>query len=350
VKAVLSSGQPDQGEPSGIQLCVSPIKSSETKKMDRRKNSDQKMQSAQDNNSSSSNKSPTTPQPTFLTSFPSFSPPDMTRRRRPSEQHSSEITPGMTDSSRKSGSRVVSTPVTAKKTTDASKSNTADGTGVASTAMNRTVQAAVNLRRTIMDSITTRSSGASQPQRIFTAYEAAADPLLNATDEHINRIIASSGGPIATIRKYSSDMAESNERVAAERNSKLKLVEENRQLRADLRDKEEEIEDLKKQLGVSKALFERYVEKVRLGGSPNIQFLDSPSGPYAFGKRRLLTTTLTVSEDSTGTILSTINDEFLYPNAPAMYMEPSKTKDIPEEVKDALSTLKRKQSSVSHWY
>lgn len=137
--------------------------------------------------------------------------------------------------------------------------------------------------------------------------EGAADPLLGASDEHVQRIIASSGGPVSTVKKYSSDLAESNERVATERNSKLRLVEENRQLRAQLLDKEQDVVDMKRQVEVVKQLFQRYLVKKHSSDDklPTLQIVDSPSGPYAL-------------EDTSGTILATLTDDFIFPDASPM--------------------------------
>jgi hypothetical protein len=180
---------------------------------------------------------------------------------------------------------------------------------VGASAVNRTVQAAVNLRKTIMDTIVSRQSLQSSPApRIFSGPDdGAGDPLLGASEEHVQRIINSSGGPVATVRKYSADLAESNERVATERNGKIRLVEENRQLRAQLQDKTQEIEELLKRLDVAKQLFERYVSKPQslVLSKPTIQIIDSPSGPYAL-------------EDSSGTILATLSDDFLFPESSPM--------------------------------
>ena len=158
--------------------------------------------------------------------------------------------------------------------------------------MNRTVQAASNLRATILNTITSRqSSQRSSTERIFTGGdEETGDPLAGATDEHIERIINSSGGPIATVKKYSAELTETNERVTAERNSKVRLVEENRVLRTDLKEKDLEIEDLQRRLATTKRLFERYVGKMQpeLGPIPQVQILESPAGPYALGTVVLL--------------------------------------------------------------
>jgi hypothetical protein len=244
-----------------------------------------------DRNARDGSKPASSPPPTFLTSFPSFSPPDMTRSKRKSSGPNSGESASVADIGKKNGGRAVSTPTAGKKGSSNGNSGAgageANAPGVASSAVNRTVQAAVNLRRTIMDSITYRSASGPQQssQRIFASgYEAAGDPLVDATDEHVTRIITSSGGPIATVKKYSADLAESNERVAAERNSKLKLVEESRQLRAELQDRDQDIEGLKEQLENARKLFERYVEKMQPGETPVVRFLDSPNGPYVLGE------------------------------------------------------------------
>jgi hypothetical protein len=276
--------------------------------MDRRKDGkgDPKRRSSERSRSSQENikLGKPAPSPTFLTSFPSFSPPDMSKARKkshtPVHSPTSESRRESIPDTPKNKSRAVSSPVTTKK------SAPAGSTTVGASAVNRTVQVAVNLRRTIMDTITSRQPSQSSPSpRIFTGLdEGTGDPLLGASDDHVQRIISSSGGPVAAVKKYSADLAESNERVATERNSKLRLVEENRQLRAQIHDKEDEIEDITRQLDVAKQLFERYIIKTQsqLSHTPKLQIVDSPSGPYAL-------------EDSSGTILATLNDDFIFPDA-----------------------------------
>ncbi|KAF2667515.1 TBC-domain-containing protein [Microthyrium microscopicum] len=242
-------------------------------------------------------KSKSTPSPTFLTSFPSFSPPEVTRSKK--KTSSPSASPGAeheTPRAMKRGFRNASTPIQSRKAS-------AD-TQASPSAMNRTVQAAASLRKSIMDTITARSSAPESPHRIFSGLDGdAGDPLAGASEEHVQRIISSSGGPVATIKKYSSDLAETNQRVAAERNSKLKIVEENRQLRAQMEDKEDEMDDLRKQLATTKKLFARYVGKVEqnLSPAPQVQILESPAGPYAF-------------EDTSGTILVSLSDDFVFPD------------------------------------
>jgi hypothetical protein len=158
--------------------------------------------------------------------------------------------------------------------------------------VNRTVAAAAQLKKTILDSISLRSasSSAAPPassaagSHLFDAPDSAAgDPLAGASDEHVLRIVGACGGVVPAVRKYSSDLAESNERVAAERNSKLRLVEENRALRARLDERAREVEEERRRAEVVRRLFERYVSKVGGGEGPRVQVLESPSGPYALG-------------------------------------------------------------------
>lgn len=153
--------------------------------------------------------------------------------------------------------------------------------------MNRTVAAAAQLKKTILDSISYRSTSASSSsapaKHLFDAPDSAAgDPLAGAGDEHVLRIVGACGGVVPAVRKYSADLAESNERVAAERNSKLRLVEESRGLRARLDEMRREVEEERERAEVVRRLFERYVGKVA-GGEPKVQVLESPNGPYALG-------------------------------------------------------------------
>jgi hypothetical protein len=251
-----------------------------------------------------SSKATKTTSPKSLTSFPSLSPPETPRTKKKSspwttitntkdsEDGSADASdPGpQRSSSSKSKPRPVSTPVVARNGSTATPT-----TSVGTSAMNRTVQAASNLRRSILDSITLRQTPKpTTSPRLFSGFDdTASDPLAGASDDHVQRIINSSGGAVSTIRKYSADLAESNERVATERNSKLRLVEENRELRAQMQRLQEEKEEAEQNIINFKKLFERYVTKNQpeFGPNPQIEFLESPAGPYVLGMSFLLKST-----------------------------------------------------------
>jgi hypothetical protein len=243
--------------------------SSSSSRASARRSSAQRSPSAHDAGSSPSSK--TTPPPTFLTSFPSFSPPE-------------PPTPTSAKSKRRGGA----TPE--RKSGPSSNNMAAAAAAPGSSAVNRTVAAAAQLKKTILDSISYRSasssaaaSSAATASHLFDAPDwAAGDPLAVASDEHVLRIVGACGGVVPAVRKYSSDLAESNERVAAERNSKLRLVEENRGLRARLDEQRREVEEERERVEVVRRLFEKYVGKVA-GGQPRVQVLESPNGPYVLG-------------------------------------------------------------------
>jgi hypothetical protein len=233
--------------------------------------------------------------PKFMTSFPSISPPETPRLKKNSKGDASNDSETPRAASSSTGSRKASGAPTG------AKGNRLPGVS----AMDRTVQAAANLRKSILETITSRASGqgSNSVSQLFSGPDdGIGDPLAGATDEHVLRIINSSGGPVAAVKKYSADLAEANERVATERNSKLKLVEESRGLRAELEEKDLEVEEVKRQLATAKTLFERYVAKRQpeLSLVPQVQIVDSPAGPYAL-------------EDTSGTILATVNDDFEFP-------------------------------------
>lgn len=276
-----------------------------TDNMDRPKVSDRdsKRPSIERSRSRGSATKDTQATPTFLTSFPSLSPPEVKSKPK-IKQLSPSLVPHLydhpVDRKNTQNIRTVSTPVSSIKDGDAT-----NGSPGGSNAVNRTVMAAVNLRKTIMETITSQNaSQVHSPKRIFTGSDVdGGDPLAGATEDHVLRIISSCGGPVSTVRKYSSDLAETNERVASERNNKLRLVEENRELRAQSREKDDEIEELKNQMITARNLFARYVHKMQpdLHAAPQIQILQSPAGPYAL-------------EDTSGSILATLNDKFVFPD------------------------------------
>jgi hypothetical protein len=250
-----------------------------------RRTSSQRSTSSSTHDASGSPLLKATASPTFLTSFPSFSPPEPAAKPK----RRTGATPERKSGSGSGGNSAAAAAVVG---------TTAPAGGAS--AVNRTVAAAAQLKKTILDSISLRSASpsalavssaaaaaaAAAAARIFDAPDSAAgDPLAGASDEHVLRIVGACGGVVPAVRKYSADLAESNERVAAERNSKLRLVEENRGLRAQLDEGQREVEEARARSEVARRLFERYVVKMNpdLVEKPRIQVLESPSGPYALG-------------------------------------------------------------------
>lgn len=152
-----------------------------------------------------------------------------------------------------------------------------------SSALNRTLQGAVNLRKAIMSSLIS-SQPAEQPtaKSVFEGAEEQTDPLLNASDEQIQRIIDVNGGPIASIRQFSADLAESNQRVTQERNNKQALLEETRQLREENEQLKASIADHERRYESAMQMLKHSVEHSRkhLITRPDIKVVDSPGGPY----------------------------------------------------------------------
>jgi hypothetical protein len=108
----------------------------------------------------------------------------------------------------------------------------------------------------------------------------AADPLENASDEQVKRVIENHGGQISILRQYSKDLAESNQRVAAERNYKLDLIDQNRKLRDENELLKLQLEEQSRKYKNVKNLFKRFVRPEYPG---QIQIVDSPNGHYVLG-------------------------------------------------------------------
>jgi hypothetical protein len=113
----------------------------------------------------------------------------------------------------------------------------------------------------------------------------AVDPLENASDEQIQRVIEKNGGAISILRQYSKDLAESNSRVALERNMKLDLVEQNRKLRDEHELLKLQLEEQNRKYKNVQNLFKRFVRPDYPG---QIQIVDSPNGHYVLGEYIIL--------------------------------------------------------------
>jgi len=152
-----------------------------------------------------------------------------------------------------------------------------------SSALNRTLRGAANLRKVIMASLIT-SQPEEQPaaKSVFDGTEEDSDPLLDATDEQIQRIIDANGGAIASIRQFSADLAESNRRVTQERTNKLVLLEETRQLREENEQLKSSIIDYERRYDSAMQMLKHSVEHSRTHSitRPDIKVVDSPGGPY----------------------------------------------------------------------
>lgn len=152
-----------------------------------------------------------------------------------------------------------------------------------SSAINRTLKGAANLRKAIIASLISSQPTEPTPTKpVFDGADDDSDPLLNASDEQIQRIIDMNGGAIAAIRQFSADLAESNHRVTQERNNKLALLEETRQLREENELLKASIADHERKYDGAMEMLKHSVEKSRQHSiiRPDIKVVDSPGGPY----------------------------------------------------------------------
>jgi predicted nuclease with TOPRIM domain len=105
--------------------------------------------------------------------------------------------------------------------------------------------------------------------------------LEGASDEQIQRIVDRNGGVIPSLRQFSKDLAESNGRVAEERNKKLELVEKTRNLRDENDHLMAQLEEMQRKYKNVQNLFKRFVRPEMPG---QIQIVDSPNGHYILGE------------------------------------------------------------------
>jgi regulator of replication initiation timing len=105
--------------------------------------------------------------------------------------------------------------------------------------------------------------------------------LEQAKDEQIQRVIDRNGGAIASLRQFSKDLAESNGRVAEERNKKLELIERNRNLRDENDQLKAQLEETQRKYKNVQNLFKRFVRPEQPW---QIQIVDSPNGHYILGE------------------------------------------------------------------
>jgi hypothetical protein len=145
------------------------------------------------------------------------------------------------------------------------------------------LRGAASLHKSILAGLTFRTN--TQDESTAAVFEDpdwdAADPLENASDEQIQRVIEKNGGAIAILRQYSKDLAESNTRVALERNMKLDLVEQNRKLRDQNELFKLQLDEQNRKYKNVQNLFKRFVRPEYPG---QIQIVDSPNGHYVLGE------------------------------------------------------------------
>jgi hypothetical protein len=238
------------------------------------------------------------PSPKVLTSFPSFSPPPSAspKRKRSSKETSRlasslhENSQGGGQSRRHSGENTtaLSKSPTDKKSTSSVPAESRASQGQKSTSsFGKSLKGAANLHKSILATLTFSSPAPEAPQEgVFDDPDwDAADPLEQATDEQIQRVIDRNGGAISLLKQYSKDLAECNSRVAQERNGKLEVIERNRRLRDESDQLKLQLEEMQRKYKNVQNLFKRFVRPDYPG---HIQIVDSPNGHFVFGKSWLI--------------------------------------------------------------
>lgn len=148
-----------------------------------------------------------------------------------------------------------------------------------STTISKTLRGAASLHKSILSTLTFRgSTQEDSPEAVFKDPDwDAADPLENASDEQVQRVIQNHGGAISMLRQYSKDLAECNSRVASERNYKLDLVDQNRKLRDEYELLRLQLDEQNRKYKNVQNLFKRFVRPDYPG---QIQIVDSPNGHF----------------------------------------------------------------------
>lgn len=221
--------------------------------------------------------------PKVFTSFPNFTPPSSAspKRKRPSKEtsklgNSVENLQVGAQSRKPSGEDFSDTP-TVKKA--AGEGGSSQGQKSTSSFAGKTLKGAANLHKSILASLTF-SSAVPQPSQdgVFDDPDwDASDPLAEATDEQIQRVIDRNGGAVSLLRQYSEDLAETNTRVAQERNGKLEVIERNRRLRDESDQMKLQLEDIQRKYKNVQNLLKRFVRPDQPG---QIQIVDSPNGHF----------------------------------------------------------------------
>lgn len=226
--------------------------------------------------------------PKVLTSFPSLSPqssasPKRKRSSREATRSASSLVDGSTIGVERRPSAMSSRGPSRRTSTEASTPETPTQNRKPSTSIGKTLRGgAASLHKSILAGLTFRTN--TQEESLGTVFKDpdwdAADPLENASDEQIQRIIEKNGGIIAILRQYSKDLAECNSRVAMERNMKLDLVEQNRKLQNESELLRLQLDEQSRKYKNVQNLFKRFVRPEYPG---QIQIVDSPNGHYVLG-------------------------------------------------------------------
>jgi hypothetical protein len=224
--------------------------------------------------------------PKVFTSFPSFSPPpSASPKRKRSSKETSRLANSLENlqvggqSRRPSGEHAANTP-TVKKSSSVTLVETRSSQGQKPTSsFGKTLKGAANLHKSILASLTFSSPAQETPQDgVFDDPDwDAADPLEQATDEQIQRVIDRNGGAVSLLKQYSKDLAETNTRVAQERNGKLEVIERNRRLRDESDQMKLQLEELQRKYKNVQNLLKRFVRPDQPG---QVQIVDSPNGHF----------------------------------------------------------------------
>ncbi|QDS74630.1 hypothetical protein FKW77_009112 [Venturia effusa] len=221
--------------------------------------------------------------PKVFTSFPNFSPPPSAspKRKRSSKEtsklgSSAESLQAGGQSRRTSGENTSSSSTIKKSSGESGPSQVRKST---SSFAGKTLKGAANLHKSILASLTFSSAVPQvSPDGVFDDPDwDASDPLENATDDQIQRVIDRNGGAISLLKQYSQDLAESNSRVAQERNGKLEVIERNRRLRDESDQMKLQLEDMQRKYKNVQNLLKRFVRPEHPG---QIQIVDSPNGHF----------------------------------------------------------------------
>ena len=223
--------------------------------------------------------------PKVLTSFPSLSPeasasPRRKRSSRDATRSSSSLVDGGTGGRVERQPSGTSSQASSRRTSSDVKSpETPTLNRKPSTTISKTLRGAASLHKSILSSLTFRNPTQEEsPSAVFKDPDwDAADPLENASDEQVRRVIDNHGGAISILRQYSKDLAESNQRVAAERNYKLDLIDQNRKLRDENELLRLQLEEQNRKYKNVQNLFKRFA---RPEYPSQIQIVDSPNGHY----------------------------------------------------------------------
>jgi hypothetical protein len=227
--------------------------------------------------------------PKVYTSFPSFSPPPSSspKRKRSSKETlslaNSLETPHVESQSRRTSGEDASVPSNTsatKKSSNSMSGGSGTSQGQKSTSsLGKTLKGAANLHKSILATLTFSSPAPESSQEgVFQDPDwNAADPLQQATDEQIQRVIDRNGGAVSLLKQYSKDLAEANTRVAQERNGRLEVIERNRRLRDESDQLKLQLEEMERKYKNVQNLLKRFVRPDQPG---QIQIVDSPNGHF----------------------------------------------------------------------